>query len=1665
MYHPLGKAIVWLLLLSAMSLFVTNVQGQLTANFETQNGIKDGCSPLSITFINKTTGASASAVYTWNFGNGNTVTTTDATTPLGATYSEEKSYTVTLTVVDGAQTSTHQTTITVYKKPIVDFTFTPAKGCAPLVVHFDANAQPGDGAISGYFWDFGNGNITSGPSMDTVSNIYNFPGINSVSLTVINNHGCQSTTTKPLAVEVLPAIKAMFTPASDTICNRRDSVQFTNSTTWVEPLTYQWQFGDGNTSNATHPKHSYGVRGSFNVTLTAMGAYGCSATYTHPKPLVVPNYFPAFSYPTPVCTGNQTIFTNQTTPKADTVKWQIGTTNIISDTTVAYTFATAGDYPVKIISVFKNCAVDSVGVVTVNATPAPGGFTYVDTAQCGAPTTVQFFDTSASTSRIWQFDINNPSVTDTSRNPTFTYTDNGTYSVNLTVKNAAGCSTTITRDIVISKPDIQISHFNSTSPFATHSCEAFTVSFRADPDSNILNYWWQFGDGAVSTDSAPTHTYNTYGVFDVKLVYYTKQGCYDSTVYQHQVKVYELPVANFTGSRVWCGNTPVDIADSSTGKVEEWMWDFGDGNGLNGMGPVPGYKYQDTGLYTITLVVRNGVCFDTITKEDYIRILPPFPRAPRNPENTCAGQRGLVSFTDSTTQATTWTWDFGDASTPQTFTTLQSPVLHEYTQTGVYKVMVTAVNGQCTVKDSTLAYVLLKQSPVLTGALTELCSKDSVRVFINNLERNPHKTVLPFFPFYGYRVTGVQYGDGSTYNHPTYLSDSINWQQVSFDTSFSFVLKYLQAGKQDIRIIQTSTGFGCTDTTNLIPLKIKGPIASFTIADKVLCINEPVVMTDASQATHGIPIVNWAWDFGDGSTQTGATGVTVSHLYQDPANIITRLRVTDADGCWDTTSATSGSIIINGPEADFTWTPPFVEPGMNVTYINQSKLLNATSVSYRWHFNWSNFTTTQPTNVVRNYPVIATDTVTLIATSATTNCADTITKVVPVKAVHALFSFTTEYVNNNSCPPLIAYFTSNSVNASHLQWNFGDGGTANDNPTPAHTYYLPGVYTVTLYAFSPNNMVDSMKATIIVKGPYAELHSTVTQGCAPLSATLYATSANISSYTWDFGDGTLVNGTDTFATHDYKNPGVYRPALIMKDSFNCAATFQLPQRILVDSLDAKFVANSYLVCDSGFVLFTPFIKNIGQDSMGDPVKLHWEFGTNAADTSIAQSPVFKYTTQGQYLVKLTATSAAGCVKTYIDTIDVKPRAKGIVSGPASGCDNVPVKFTASSALGGVSWLWLFDNGNTSTSANPPAQPFAAGNYSVQLITERQGCKDTTVYNIIIHSKPNVAATPQQETICRGASVQLKANDAVTYQWTPNTGLSNATIANPIASPIVSRRYYVDATNVHGCSNRDSVLITVIQPVSVQVVADTFVCIGSSLQLNATGADSYQWIGNTSSLSNTNIANPVATPASNVVYTVVGKDANNCFSDTVKVKVTVQPLPTVNAGADRVVLTGSKVEIKTTNSPDVVSWLWSPADYLNCSTCKNVVSTPKSDIQYIVTATSKWGCKRSDSVAITLKCNELAVHIPTAFTPNNDGLNEIFYPMGAGVKIVKELRIFNRWGELVFENKNFNLNISSTGWNGMYKGEHAPPGTYVYATTMICDTGEEFSLKGTVTLIR
>jgi len=174
-------------------------------------------------------------------------------------------------------------------------------------------------------------------------------------------------------------------------------------------------------------------------------------------------------------------------------------------------------------------------------------------------------------------------------------------------------------------------------------------------------------------------------------------------------------------------------------------------------------------------------------------------------------------------------------------------------------------------------------------------------------------------------------------------------------------------------------------------------------------------------------------------------------------------------------------------------------------------------------------------------------------------------------------------------------------------------------------------------------------------------------------------------------------------------------------------------------------------------------------------------------------------------------------------------------------------------------------------------------------------------------------------------------------------------------------------------------------------------------------------------------------------------------------------PVADAGQSVLMFAGSNYQLQPTYSNDVSSWNWTPAQYLSCTDCAAPVVKPGESVLYTVTVSNAQGCTASDTVSVNLLCSERRIYIPAAFSPNNDGLNDLFVIKGEGIRMVNHLIIFNRFGTVIFERNNFQVGDTNAAWDGNYKGKQVPAGSYVYFAEMSCNE-KTFTQKGSVMVV-
>ena len=927
-----------------------------------------GCAPLTVQMTNL---SSANAVtYAWSFPGG--VPATSNLTNPSVLYSLPGTYTVTLraTNFSGSDTIVRVNYIKVKTKPTAKFTAVVNGVTATFTNTSSGNPNT-------YFWSFGDGDtsIVSNPV-----HIYANPGTYNVILTATNECGSGSDTMSVVILSSAPPTAAFSgTPSSG--CAPL-TVQFTNISTGA--VSYNWSFPGGNpiASTETNPTVVYDTAGVYTVTLTATNAFGSSTATTSITVNAVAT--PGFTY----VVNNDTsyVFTNTSTG-ATSYLWTFGDGD---SSTLA---SPVHDYPSLdsivnyrvIMEAINDCGTVRDTQMVAVITEPKAKFTASTNSGC-APLIVQFTNASSSnaTSFNWQFPGGSPSSSTAQTPPAVTYSVPGTYTVTLTASNVAG-SSTFTQSIVVT---------GGPSAGFSSTVSVLTATF-SNNTSNGISYHWDFGDGGSSSDANPMHDYAADGTYTVILT--ATNNCGTSTFTQNVV-ITTAPGAGFSvNTTSGCAVLSVNFTDISSGNPVSWAWTFPGGTPSSSSDQNPTVQYIVPGVYDVTLVVTSiGGGTSSFTQPGIITV-----NGAPGAGFTSSANGSTVNFINSSLNATSYIWNFGDGSS----STDENPS-HTYLNDGVYTVTLQATNNCGT--------TILEQTVVVS---------------------TPPTAAFTTSGSFGCTPFTVQFTNASSSNATSYLWD-FPGGAPSNSTEANPSVVWNTTGVYTVTLTAFNAA-GSSSSTTTITVST-APTAGFTYQIGGLT----VIFNNIS-----LNGTSYSWNFGDGSVP--GTEANPSHTYSQPGTYVVLLSVTNECG----TVTTTQNVVVQGA-------PPVPAISANNTlgclpfsaqFTDQSA---GDPTSWSWTFQGGTPASSTEENPLVSYNAPGTYDVVLQVTNIFGTSTQTFPGYITVQPPPTA-SFT--YVANQ----LSVTFTSIAQNATTYSWTFGDGGSSTEQ-NPTHTYSNPGTYNVFL---------------------------------------------------------------------------------------------------------------------------------------------------------------------------------------------------------------------------------------------------------------------------------------------------------------------------------------------------------------------------------------------------------------------------------------------------------------------------------------------------------------------------------------------------------------------------------------------------------------------------
>ena len=1606
-----------LIIFATSLLFAVQGNAQVKAGFSSD--VTTGCSPLLVNFKNQSAGTDNTTKYYWDLGNGGSISQEANPSSLFLnTGSGSVTYTVKLVVKSstGADSVTKKSYITVYANPKISFKPDITEGCPPLNVKFTDASKAGSGTIKSWLWDFGEGKLSN---EQNPSATFHYSNTYHVSLSVVNSYGCKQTAEGENYIHVLDTVKAGFNYSYTNICQSPAPINFQNASQSASPLAdYSWDFGDGNKSNDLSPMHTFTTNGKYVVKLITKNTVGCSDTTL--QTITIGKAGADFTY-TKACVNSAVQFTDASSAVPVTSAWTFGDGTSSNLSSPTHIFSSPGTYNVTLKADFGSCVgAITKKVVIVNRPSA--SFSASASNVCKVPFTVSFTNSSTGADS-YQWLFGDSSVSD-KPNASHTYTKEGFFDVKLVATAGSGCTDTgvVEKAVRLGPPVI-----DSIDNLPVKGCVPYTIHPLPLITSaeDVVSYKWDFGDGEKSGDEKPSHDYTKSGVYDVSLTVVTTGGCSDTFTITKAVSVGIAPKAAFGASPLdVCARIPVVFVDSSQGNVTNWLWQFGDGGESSQQNT--SHHYMDTGWFTVKLVVSNNNCKDSIIKKQLVYIRPPV--ANYQSSFVCTKPYERV-FTDKSRSADTWHWEFGDGSESNE----KNPV-HTFPKTGVYVIKLKVTNDQC-FDSIQVKMQVVDEHPAFTYdyATKAACRNDVVTFTATNIT-----------PANIYSYNWI-YGDAK---QSGFIANAVT-NTHKYTTSGTFIPQLI-----------TKDILGCMDTViSETKAVVYGPIAKFG-NDTGICINSSAQFRDSS-STDGIhELQKWNWTYEPNVTQTYTDASSFTHQYTKAGFFDVKLIVYDSYGCKDSATKTK-ALQVTQPKAKFTVSDSLKCSKNNITFTTTSV---GEKLSYLWNFGDNTTLSSLLPSVNHTYAAEGLYAVSLFVTDKFKCKSDTV-KLNAVSITNPKAKMQINGPTESTCPPLLVKPTSQSQSYTKLFWNFDDGGLSGLD-TPKHNYIMGGNYDLILVAKGYGECYDTAHQLIKLKGPSGKMTYTPFVQCKPLSAIFSNQTKDAVKVIWDFNDGNVEPDNANHTTsHVYKTNGKFVPKLLMTDKDGCNVLLENADTIYVKGASAEYLTTAQPSCDSSLSAFVqtsvPYFDTIQS--------YRWSFGDGT--TSAQQNPEHYFAKAGSYSVKLSVVTKGGCKDSVTHPVDVIIHHTPLASliAPDSICAQTAVSFKGTDSLSeaGSTWLWSFGDGAGDSSMGSANHTFIQGGlYNVKaVVTTPFGCADTSVRKLQVIDLPKTSAG-LDSFVCNGSTIMLKPSGADKYKWIYDNTLSCSDCATPIAAPTELTSYVVTGWNAFGCKTMDTVALDVIKKQTISTINDTL-CAGENTTLQVSGADLYSW-SPALYIDNPTSANPKFHAAKDtlITYTVTGMDKKKCFSDSKTLSVKVYPVPQFSIAQKEMDLNvGFSVQLKTNSSADITQWRWEPQAFLSDARTASPVASPTQSITYSCVATNGGSCFARDQVTIHVMCNNANMFIPNTFSPNGDGMNDKFFPRGTGLFNIKSLRLFNRWGQVVFEKTNFLPNRETDGWDGTFKGLPLESDVYVYMLEVICENKSVIPFKGNVTLLR
>lgn len=1145
-------------------------------------------------------------------------------------------------------------------------------------------------------------------------------------------------------------------------------------------------------------------------------------------------------------------------------------------------------------------------------------------------------------------------------------------------------------------------------------CKNTNANVSLNTVSGTATYTWSFGGGTASSGSGGgpyTLQWATGGTKTISVTV-SDNGC--TTTATRTITVDSADAAFTVNPTSTCVGQNVAVTVTNVSGTGSYSWSFGGGNVVSGTGSGPyAVNWSSSGTKTISLTVTDHTCTATATSGVSINAAPT-PAFTLNPSTTaCQGQPVAVTLTGASSPTATYTWNFHGGTVISG--SGAGPYSVSWNTAGSQSVDLTVTDGGCSGNAAT-------QTLTITGGITANAGPD-----IQICPAVPGQLGAAPVSGYTYSWSPALGLSSATVANPT-ITIPVNPLGRPIDTFY----------------VVTATSGSCSATDTVRVTLYPTPVSTFTLNPTSTCVNVNVTATYAGTDS-GAATYSWNFNGGTVASGSGAGPYSVSWASQGSYNV--NLTVTD-HGCLSnsTNTVTVGSSLA----PTFTISPSTACAGQAVA-VTLSGTPSGTA-TYTWNFNGGTVISGSgagPYSVSWNANGTQTVDLTVTDNGCTGNASQSITIANTASAdAGSDIQLCPGATGNLGAAPATGYTYSWSP-----MWGLSSATVANptitipSNPTGAtiDTLYILTATTGSCIAY------DTVRVTIypdIDNSFVVSSHS----GCANdvITVTYAGTVSPTATYTWSFSGATVLSGSGAGPYQlSWPSQGSYNVSLDVTDN-GCTGTAS-STTITIGTRPTAIAGTDTTVCSGTTV-------QLGAAPVAG-VAYAWSPAANLNNATIAD-PVFSQTnTSGAAVVNnymLIATG--GCADTAYVNVTVTPVAPMsiVASGPTSFCQGDSVVLSDNLAPQS-NYLW--SGGDTTATVTVRT----SGTYSLTA-HDAAGCAYISNPAVTVTANANpapaLAANGEIDQSCPGLSdgslTVTTSTGTAPYTYTWNTTPAQS---GPTASGLAPGIYTVSVSDANSCTGSISYTVQAAPAIALDIDSvQNLTCNNQSdgslhaVVLGGTAPVSYLW--------STGAATAGIYHLAAGSYTVTATDAHGCTVDSTVAITQPQPITFTTVSPLRISYGGSEsIQIDISPSANYL-YAWTPSAGLSCDFCPEPVASPLLTTRYILTVTDPvGGCTGSDTITLYV---DAAKHffIPNAFTPNNDGINDVFYVYPAGPVKVFEINVFDRWGEHVY----FSNDVGA-GWDGTYRGAYVSPGDYAYTVTITFADGQTMASKGSVTVIR